>query len=215
MPSRNVQATPAAFAPAEGITAAVKPALRLVREKIVTMISAAAMTSGIVFEGTTSNSHAPRSEPAVIAISNHNRLLGSLSTLRNGKLPPSLKKISANILVATATCGSKPKESITGTVSNEVPPVTTLMTAVKKNAAIKQSKPKVLMHPRVPNLPARFQFAATYNGLYNAGGSGVCEARWRGFRQTGGDNIPVLKENGLTIRFSPLRKSLSPREKRE
>jgi hypothetical protein len=69
------------------------------------------------------------------------------------------------MLVATATCGSKPKESITGTVSNEVPPVTTLMAAVKKNAATKQSKPKVLMHPRVANLLARFQFAATYNGF--------------------------------------------------
>jgi hypothetical protein len=42
-----------------GVTAAVKPALRLVREKIVTTIRAAAMTSGIVFEGTTNNSHLP------------------------------------------------------------------------------------------------------------------------------------------------------------
>jgi hypothetical protein len=71
MASRNVQATPTAFARKEGVTAAaVKPALRLVREKIVTMIRAVAMTSCIVFEGTISDSHAPRSEPAsVMAIS--------------------------------------------------------------------------------------------------------------------------------------------------
>jgi hypothetical protein len=87
MPSRNLEATPAAFAPEEGVTlTAVKPALRLVREKIVTTIRAEAMTSGMVFEGTTSNSHAPRSEPAnVMAISNHNRFLGSRSPLRKGK----------------------------------------------------------------------------------------------------------------------------------
>jgi hypothetical protein len=69
---------------------------------------------------------------------------------------------------------SKPKESITGTVSNEVPPVTTLMAAVKKNAATKQSKPTVLTHPRVANLPARFQFAAAYNFFNNPRGIGTC-----------------------------------------
>src|ERR1700677_1345582 len=146
MPSRNVQASPTVFAPEEGVTAAAdKPALRLVREKIVTTTRAAAMTRGIIFAGTTSNSDAPRSEPtSVMAISSHNRFLGRRSPLRKGRVPPKLKKISDNMLVATAVCGSKPKESITGTVSSEVPPVTTLMAAVKKNAATKQSKPKVL-----------------------------------------------------------------------
>ena len=44
MASMNVQSTPAAFAPEEGVTTvAVKPALRLVREKIVTTIRAVAM----------------------------------------------------------------------------------------------------------------------------------------------------------------------------
>ena len=37
------------------------------------------------------------------------------------------------MLVATATCGFMPHCIITGTVIREVPPVTTLMTAVKKN----------------------------------------------------------------------------------
>jgi hypothetical protein len=172
--------------------------------------------SGIVFEGTTSNSHAPRSEPAsVMAISSHNRSLGSRSPLRKGAVPPRLRKISANILVATATCGSKPNESITGTVNNEVPPVTTLLTAVKKNAAIKQSKPKVLMHLRVPNLPARFQFAGTYNGLIMWEGAGPAKPDGVVSAKRMATISPVPKENGLTIRFGPLRKSLSPREKRE
>src|ERR1700722_12202821 len=167
MPSPNVEESPAPSGPQERLTTgAAKPALRLVNEKIATAIMATAMITGIAFEGTTGNSHAPRSEPAsVMAISSHNRFPGSRSPLRKGKVPPRLKKISANMLVATATWGSKPNESITGTVSNEVPPVTTLIVAVKKNAATKQSKPTVPMNPRVANLAARFQFAAPYNGL--------------------------------------------------
>jgi hypothetical protein len=71
-----------------------------------------------------------------------------LRAMRKGKVPPRLKKMSANMFVATATRGSTPNESITGTVISEVPPVTTLNPAVKKNAATKQSKPTVLMPPK-------------------------------------------------------------------
>jgi hypothetical protein len=198
MPSTKVKASPAASVPREGLTTgAAKPAWRLVNEKIATAIMAVAMTTGIAFEGTTSNSQAPRSEPAsVMAISSHNRFLGSSSPLRKGKVPPRLKKISANMLVATATRGSMPNESITGTVSNEVPPVTTLMVAVKENAATKQSKPTVLMHSRVANLAARFQFVATYNGLNNPRGIGICEAEGViSVERAGGD--PVFRMGRL------------------
>jgi hypothetical protein len=55
----------------------------------------------------------------------------------NGKEPPTLIKVKASILVATATWASIPKPIITGTVIREVLPVTTLSTLVKKNTAIK------------------------------------------------------------------------------
>jgi hypothetical protein len=40
------------------------------------------------------------------------------------------------MLVAIATCGSIPRLIITGTVSREVLPVTTLMTLVRKNTTM-------------------------------------------------------------------------------
>jgi hypothetical protein len=51
----------------------------------------------------------------------------------NGKEPPTLIKVKANMLVATATWASMPKAIITGTVMRDVLPVTTLITLVRKN----------------------------------------------------------------------------------
>jgi hypothetical protein len=55
----------------------------------------------------------------------------------NGNEPPTLIKVKASMLVATATWASMPRAIITGTVMREVLPVTTLITLVKKNTAIK------------------------------------------------------------------------------
>ncbi len=51
----------------------------------------------------------------------------------NGKEPPTLMKIKASMLVATATRPSMPKAIITGTVMRDVLPVTTLIRLVMKN----------------------------------------------------------------------------------
>ena len=45
-----------------------------------------------------------------------------------------------SMFVATATCGSIPSCIITGTVMSDVPPVTTLNTAVKAKADVRQIK---------------------------------------------------------------------------
>jgi hypothetical protein len=51
----------------------------------------------------------------------------------NSKEPPTLIKVKASMLVATATWASMPNATITGTVMREVLPVTTLITLVRKN----------------------------------------------------------------------------------
>jgi hypothetical protein len=55
----------------------------------------------------------------------------------NGNEPPTLINVKASIFVATATWASMPRAIMTGTVIKEVLPVTTLMTLVKKNTAIR------------------------------------------------------------------------------
>ena len=55
----------------------------------------------------------------------------------NSKEPPTLMKLKASMLVAIAMWASIPKAIITGTVMREVLPVTTLITLVRKNTAIK------------------------------------------------------------------------------
>ena len=55
----------------------------------------------------------------------------------NGKEPPTLIKVKASMLVATATWASMPRAIITGTVMRDVLLVTTLITLVKNNTAIK------------------------------------------------------------------------------
>jgi hypothetical protein len=57
-----------------------------------------------------------------------------------------------------------PNESITGTVSSEVPPVTTLIPAVKKNAATKQSKPTLLMPPKTGVLGSTIPVCISWHG---------------------------------------------------
>jgi hypothetical protein len=79
----------------------------------------------------------------------------------------------------------------------QVPPVTTLMVAVKKNAATKQSKATVLTHPRVAKLAARFQFAATYDGLIIRDGFRNFEAEGViSVERAGGD--PVFRRGRLS-----------------
>jgi DNA-binding transcriptional ArsR family regulator len=58
----------------------------------------------------------------------------------NGKEPPTLMKVKASMLVATATWASMPRAIITGTVIRDVLPVTTLTTLVRKNTTIKVAK---------------------------------------------------------------------------
>jgi hypothetical protein len=57
-----------------------------------------------------------------------------------------------------------PNESITGTVISEVPPVSTLIAAVKKNAATKQSKPTVLMPPKTGVLGSTIPVCISWHG---------------------------------------------------
>jgi hypothetical protein len=51
-----------------------------------------------------------------------------------------------------------------GTVISEVPPVTTLVPAVKKNAATKQSKPTVLMPPKTDVLGSTIPVCISWHG---------------------------------------------------
>ena len=55
----------------------------------------------------------------------------------NGNEPPTLINVKASMVVATATCASMPRAIMTGTVIKDVLPVTTLITLVKKDTAIK------------------------------------------------------------------------------
>jgi len=56
----------------------------------------------------------------------------------NGNEPPTLINVKASMFVATATWASMPRAIMTGTVIKDVLPVTTLITLVKKNTAIKR-----------------------------------------------------------------------------
>ena len=96
--------------------------------------------SGITLEGITSSSRAPIAEPNnVRAIKCGKRRRFTTLARRNGKAPPRLMNVSANMLVAKATRGSTPNWNITGTVMTEVLPVTTLTPLVAKKTAIKVS----------------------------------------------------------------------------
>lgn len=63
------------------------------------------------------------------------------------RLPPMLRKIRANILVAIAARGSMPNWNITGTVISEVLPVMTLMELVTKKTNINHNSGPVVIHP--------------------------------------------------------------------
>jgi hypothetical protein len=58
----------------------------------------------------------------------------------NGKEPPRSLKSKPACSFATATWASMPKAIMTGTVIKDVLPVTTLITLVKKNTAIKRER---------------------------------------------------------------------------
>src|SRR4051794_34431788 len=51
-----------------------------------------------------------------------------------------IRRTTASMLVATAIWGSNPHCIITGTVASDVPPVTTLMKAVRKKTIIRPTK---------------------------------------------------------------------------
>jgi hypothetical protein len=97
--------------------------------------------SGTILDGVTVNKNAPVIDPISVIIirSGSRRRAGALGG-RNGKLPPRLMKVSANILFATATRASIPIWNITGTVMIDVLPVTTLTPLVAKKTAIKTNK---------------------------------------------------------------------------
>ena len=83
---------------------------------------------------TVSNRNAPKLDPMIVrTIESSKRLRLSTPLPKNGKEPPTLMKVKASMLVATATWASMPKAIITGTVMRDVLPVTTLITLVKKN----------------------------------------------------------------------------------
>jgi hypothetical protein len=94
--------------------------------------------SGTILDGVTVNKNAPIVDPisAIMIRSGSRRRVAALGG-RNGRLPPRLMKVSANILVATATRASIPTWNITGTVMIDVLPVTTLTALVAKKTTIK------------------------------------------------------------------------------
>src|ERR1700677_4366301 len=84
---------------------------------------------------------APAAEPSnVRAIKRGNLRRFTTGGRRNGKVPPKLINVSANMLVATATRESIPNWNIAGTVMIEVLPVITLTPLVAKKMAINASK---------------------------------------------------------------------------
>jgi hypothetical protein len=97
--------------------------------------------SGMVRDGIADNRNAPTPEPINVRnMSIGRRCLLTTEGVMNGKVPPTLISVSANMLVATATCGLIPAWNITGTVMIDVLPVTTLTMLVAKKIAIKVSK---------------------------------------------------------------------------
>jgi len=116
------------------------PERRYTIEKTARPIIAVETITGTTLDGINGSKVAPIAEPSnVMAIRRGKRRLFTVSVLRNGKLPPMLMKVSANMLVATATRASIPSWNITGTVMTEVLPVTTLTPLVTKNTATKMT----------------------------------------------------------------------------
>ena len=108
------------------------------------LYSDTAMVICKALSGTVSNNNAPKPEPMMVRmIEGSKRLRVRTPFLMNGKEPPTLIKVKASMLVATATWASMPRAIITGTVMRDVLPVTTLITLVRKNTAtrVKSSVP--------------------------------------------------------------------------
>jgi hypothetical protein len=135
----NVSPYPATCeARAELPTYGKTPALPAVREKTATTIIARATTKGMAFAGTARSSNAPRMEPiSVRPMRAGSRFRGMIWPFRKATVPPRLREIKVSMLVATATCGSMPSCIITGMVMSDVPPVTTLIKAVKKKTPMR------------------------------------------------------------------------------
>jgi len=94
--------------------------------------------SGTILDGVAINKNAPIADPIrVKMIRRGSRRRAAALGGRNGRLPPRLIKVSANIFVATATRASIPTWNITGTVMMDVLPVTTLTPLVAKKTEIK------------------------------------------------------------------------------
>ena len=92
---------------------------------------------------------APISEPQIVRrVKKASTLYWmALTSFLNPTAPPMLKKINANIFVATAFFEIIPNEISTGTVINEVPPTDTLkiLTIKEKTQAIKILKKLILV----------------------------------------------------------------------
>ena len=77
-------------------------------------------------------------EPMIVRpIEGSSRLRLRMPLPMNGNEPPTLIRVKASMFVATATWASMPRAIMTGTVIKDVLPVTTLITLVKKNTAIR------------------------------------------------------------------------------
>ena len=104
------------------------------REKTATPIMATAIVICKALSGTVSNANAPKPEPMMVrTIEGAKRLRFRTPFPMNGNEPPTLIKVKASMLVATAMWASMPRAIMTGTVIKDVLPVTTLITLVKKN----------------------------------------------------------------------------------
>jgi hypothetical protein len=98
---------------------------------------------GIALAEMSSSAKAPMIDPtSVRPMRTGSRSRGIIWLFKNGIVPPRLRKTSVSMLVATAPCGLIPTCIMTGTVMSDVPPVTTLMKAVKTKTAIRQVKLK-------------------------------------------------------------------------
>ena len=113
------------------------PASRLRNEKVATGNIKIEMSNGMVVDGTTKTSNAPNTEPPnVRETRSGKRRRSKVPVPRKGSVPPKLKKVKANILVARAVRGSIPNDSMAGTVMSELLPVTTPTTLVRKKITI-------------------------------------------------------------------------------
>ena len=97
--------------------------------------------SGMALDEITRRRNAPAAEPSKVrTIKSGNRRRLTTGGRRNGKVPPRLINVNANMLVATATRESIPNWNIAGTVMIDVLPVITLTLLVAKKIAISASK---------------------------------------------------------------------------